>query len=116
MHVERRTEFVDVLPLEDFKTLLSLVKIGQPVSAREVGLAWNNAESYAMGQFLPSDHVMFHAATAAGPAATCTKEECVAALEAVVASAEPKKGMQAGRIDWKNLISTILPFILKLLI
>ena len=49
--------------------------------------------------------------------APCTKEECVAGLEAIIASAEPKAGMRAiGKIDWKNLLTTWLPFILKLFV
>jgi|SRR6185436_1234327 len=117
MHVERRTEFVDVLPLEDLKTLLSLVK-GQSVTAKDVGLAVENVASYAMGQFLPGNPVMFSPPQMEA-AAVCSVEECEASLEAVIASGDPNKGMQAapvGRIDWKNIITTVLPFILKLLV
>jgi len=109
-----RTDFVDVLPINSLKTLLMLVK-GQQVASRDAALAVDNVASYAMGQFLPGNPVMFVQSMEAE--APCSAEECEASLEAIIASAGSEKGMQAvDKIDWKNILTTVLPFILKLLI
>lgn len=116
-----RTDFVDVLPINSLKTLLSLVK-GNHVSAKDAGLAVDNVASYAMGQFLPSDPVMFDGHEGAmgqtTDVAPVSKAQVQSALEAAIATQHAPKGAQAapmGKIDWKNILMTVLPFILKFL-
>lgn len=107
-----RTDFVDVLPTQSLKTLLSLVR-GDKVSARDASLAVDNVVSYGLGQFLPGDSpVIMLAKMQAAP--TCTQEEAVAMLEAAAPDADGT--MKAGKIDWKSLLGKVIPFILTLLV
>ena len=116
-----RTDFVDVMPINSVKTLLMLVK-GQQVAAKDAGLAIENVASYAMGQFLPANPVMFHQGMEAHAELPVSREECQNSLEAVIDAHEKKTpGMKAsadqvGKVDWKNILTTVLPFLLKLLI
>lgn len=109
----RRTDFVDVLPTEDLKILLNLVK-GNQVTPKDVGLAFENVSSYAMGQFLPGDPILFTSkkVMASSPP---NAQDCVVALEAVMPDSSGT--MKAGPVDkiaWGTILKTVLPFILSL--
>ncbi len=115
MSVER-TDFVDVLPLNSLKTLLSLVK-GGAVSSRETGLAVENVSSYAMGQFLPTEMPPFPPGPLMMASAPPTREACIAALEAVMPDASgTMKAGPVGKLDWATILKTVLPFIISLLV
>lgn len=108
-----RTDFVDVLPINSLKTLLSVVK-GTKISGRAAGLAVDNVASYAMGQFLPDDIPTFPPAPM-NQAASCTKEECIAALESVMPDHQGTMKAGVGKGAWLTILKTVLPFILSLL-
>lgn len=108
-----RTDFVDVLPINSLKTLLSLVK-GTKISGKAAGLAVENVASYAMGQFLPDDIPVFLTPMMAD--ASCTKEECAAAIERVLPDASGTMKAGVGKLDWATILKTVLPFILSLFV
>lgn len=116
MHVEERTDFVDVFPTTSLKTLLAVVKDDAKPGGKAVGLAVENIVSYGMGQFLHDDTPVMFAKAPMQAAAPCSKEECVSVLESAIAAKPDGTMKAAGKIDWKSLLTTVLPFILKLLI
>lgn len=112
-----RTDFVDVLPTQSLKTLLSLVR-GDKVSARDASLAVDNVVSYGLGQFLPADIPVMtadkvHTMQAIAP---CTQEEAVTILEAVMPDETGTMKAGVGKIDWATILKTVIPFILSLLV
>ncbi len=72
-----------------------------------------------MGQFLPGSPILF-TQTRGMEAAPISQEECETTLEALVAHAEAGPGSRSAapvsKIDWKNILATVLPFILKLFV
>lgn len=111
-----RTDFVDVLPVTSLKTLLSLVK-GDKVNARAAALAVDNVASYGLGQFLPDEIPLMTAdkVRAMQAIAPCTQTEAAAALEAVMPDESGTMKAGVGKIDWKKILTAVLPFILSLL-
>ncbi len=110
-------DFVDELPLDSLKLALSLVR-GETISKRQAALAALNVASYAAGQLLPEETVMFQqqgGSFAAMPAPS--QEETEAAFAAVMPDADGT--MKAGRLPagtWLTLLKAILPLILPLLV
>ena len=89
----RHTEFVTEVPTTDVAIVLKFFKEEKPTKA-DLGLAWNNVESYGMGLFLgdPTPPTF-------GSKQSMNEEDAVEFLESVcpseggvMAAAEPVKG------------------------
>ena len=112
---QEQTEFVDVLPLSSLKTCLALVK-QQEVSKKAAALAILNLSSYAAGQFLP-DEQQTYIVPNSGPfmfATPLSLSECEMTLNDALP--DDTGTMKAGKIDWKSLMATLLPLLLKILV
>lgn len=87
----RRTDFVTELPLQDAKTVLGFFRQENPSKA-DLGLAWNNIESYGMGMFLGDPTPPIFGAKPMNQKAAVEFLENMLPNEGGTMSAEPLKG------------------------
>lgn len=112
-----RTELVSEMSMDEIVkdvTLIKSVLTGGTFSPKAAYLACENVASYAANQLLPADKPIL--ATATGSEPPLSSEAMIDTLDSVLP--DPEGRLKAGRIDWANLIKTviqIIPVILPLL-